>query len=266
MLKKFSEFRDFLGENYFKLFITICILLVVLFATDYLLTPYFKYSLPFNLNPFWLVLAFLFSLAITSYWGLLAGLYLVMAVFSFDKIAFVGGLRLPEVFFAGFLIVWAFQSFRQKKLICSFNKLSLPILIFILANFASLLGTDDLAISVKRIGIIIYLAFLFHVFTHLVKSKKDFVISLFFFSFPVVFSAIYSIFQILNPTYWHVIKYIGSNWAIADLARITPGYRDPTFLAMNIIVVLPILLAPYIAGIVKNKVVPIFSIFFLTNW
>src|SRR4030042_303468 len=202
MLKKFSEFRDFLGENYFKLFITICILLVVLFATDYLLTPYFKYSLPFNLNPFWLVLAFLFSLAITSYWGLLAGLYLVMAVFSFDKIAFVGGLRLPEVFFAGFLIVWAFQSFRQKKLI---------------------------------------------------------------FSFPVGFSAIYSIFQILNPTYWHVIKYIGSNWAIADLARITAGYRDPNFLAMNIIVVLPILLAPYIAGIVKNKVVPIFSIFFLTT-
>ena len=172
-------FKDFLGEKGFELFIVISLTLAVFFAADFLLMPKLVDSIPIGLGSLWMMAALILSLAINLRYGLLPGLYLIMAAISFDKIDFVAGLRLTEVFFAGFFGVWLIRSFREKKLLFSFNRLSLPIGLFIVANFASLLATDNILISTKRIAILIYLVFLFHVFVHLVKGKRDFLRSLF---------------------------------------------------------------------------------------
>ena len=253
-------FKDFLGEKGFELFIVISLTLAVFFAADFLLMPKLVDSIPIGLGSLWMMAALILSLAINLRYGLLPGLYLIMAAISFDKIDFVAGLRLTEVFFAGFFGVWLIRSFREKKLILSFNRLSLPIGLFIIANFASLLATDDLLISTKRIAILIYLVFLFHVFVHLVKEKRDFLRSLFFFIYPTILLSLYSVTQFFNVGYWQIVQEVAgkTNWWLGVIPRVTGLYRDPNFLAMNIVVVFALLLAFYLSGIFKR-----WSLFFL---
>lgn len=253
-------FKDFLGEKGFELFIIISLTLIIFFVADFLLMPKLANSIPIGLGSLWMIVALVLSLAINLRYGLLPGLYLIMAAISFDKIDFVAGLRLTEVFFAGFFGVWLIRSFREKKLLFSFNRLSLPIGLFIVANFASLLATDNILISTKRIAILVYLVFLFHVFVHLVKEKRDLLRSLFFFIYPTILLSLYSITQFFNVGYWQIAQEVAgkTNWWLGFIPRVTGLYRDPNFLAMNIVVVFALLLVFHLSGIFRR-----WSLFFL---